>query len=265
MQNKGRLLFREHDHHYIYQEEGREERYTSVTTLLNGLHQKKDISKMAKDYLLKHGNILAILKDVSAKQKISLSEVSDLWGSLPDTVDSVLKIWKDINKISTDRGSSYHLKKELEAYNEGGKPVINEGEFKIGYGLKDLEGFYPELMVYHPFYKICGTIDKAYIKDKRFKLGDFKTNKKGLERKGFKGQRLLTPISHLEDCNYWVYVLQLSLYAFILEEWGYICDGLEIIIVKDVEKDISVTESIPYLKQEAKSILTYFKERNYLM
>jgi hypothetical protein len=269
--NEESILFRESDHVYFVENSKGREKYTSVTTLLNGLHPKKDLQKIAEAYYDKHGCLENVLKDVAKKQKMSIAEVNDLWGELEWSVECILKIWKDLNKIATDRGSKYHAKKEEEAYQNGGKPVIIEGDFKVGYNLKKLNGEYPELIIYHPFYKVCGTADitKFYTETRNgkvhnfVKILDFKTNRKGLDRKSFKGQKLLSPVSHLEDCNYWVYVLQLSIYAFILEEWGYECDGLEIIVVKDVDKDIVENESIPYLKQEAKTILTYFRNNGY--
>ena len=74
---------------------------------------------------------------------------------------------------------------------------------------------------------------------------------------------MLSPISHIEDCNYWHYALQLSLYAWMLEEQGYelIEDGLEIEHLEtepttDGYKIIGNTVyPVPYLKKEIEAIL----------
>lgn len=89
------------------------------------------------------------------------------------------------------------------------------------------------------------------------------TNKKKPEQKSFKNEKLLTPVSHLLNCDYDKYNLQLSIYAFILEEYGYKCGKLELIWIKDAEKDIREYIPVKYLRDEAKAILTYFKNNGY--
>ena len=162
------------------------------------------------------------------------------------------------------KGTAYHAVKENQAYERGAKELKTDGEFKVGYNLKELGGEYAELIVYHPFYKVCGSIDGAvFDKSLVFKLLDYKSNKEKPKKNGFKGERLLTPVSHLENSKLNLYYLQLSIYAFILEEYGYKCDGLKIIYVKDTVKDVTEEMEVPYLRKEAKAILTYFKNRNY--
>jgi hypothetical protein len=72
-----------------------------------------------------------------------------------------------------------------------------------------------ELLLYSDLYKIAGTADLIIEhNDYEFSVGDFKTNKK-IDFCNQWGQRMLDPISHLSDCNYNLYTLQLSLYAYL--------------------------------------------------
>ena len=57
---------------------------------------------------------------------------------------------------------------------------------------------------------------------------------------------MFAPVSHLPDCNYYHYALQLSLYAYFLEqELGYSCAGLELLWVNTNSQDFVVINSIP--------------------
>lgn len=268
MDNNGKILFREHDHVYFYEEEGIRDKYTSVTTLLKGISPKDDFDKIAQNYFEKNvinGSLDILFKDIGKKNKLSVVECYDLWGDLDySNYKCIVKIWDDIKTKAAEKGTSYHLLRELEAYKDGAKPLKIEGDFKVGYDLRFLEGYYPELILYHPFYKVSGSADVVKIyENKTFYLGDFKTYKREPKRESFKGKRLLTPVSHLLACDLDKANLQLSIYAFILEEYGYKCGKLEVIWVKDVEKDERVIFPMEYLKDEAKAILTYFKNNNY--
>jgi len=52
-----------------------------------------------------------------------------------------------------------------------------------------------------------------------FDLSDFKTNsRKGIVYYSKYGKRCFEPIGHLQDCNYVRYSLQLSVYAYFMEQ-----------------------------------------------
>lgn len=95
---------------------------------------------------------------------------------------------------------------------------------------------YSEIGAFLIDYLISGTIDILAIREDQFVILDWKTNRGGLLfESGYfkkdknttphqltnewikKDDRLLAPISHLEDCNGNIYSLQLSLYALMVE------------------------------------------------
>lgn len=101
------------------------------------------------------------------------------------------------------------------------------------------------------------------------------TNEK-LEFKGFpvfdpisktrSPKKMLPPVSHLEDANGNHYALQLSIYAYILESYGYRCTGLYLdhLILNDNDEIINEKEyKVPYLKREVKSILSFLKSKKW--
>lgn len=105
---------------------------------------------------------------------------------------------------------------------------------------------YSEIGAFLIDYLISGTIDVLCIKEDKFVIGDWKTNRGGLKfESGYykkdkqqkpaqqtnvwcpKDSRLLPPVSNLQDCNGSIYNLQLSMYAWMVESiLGIPCAGL---------------------------------------
>ena len=121
-------------------------------------------------------------------------------------------------------------------------------------------------------------IDVPLIHGKYFCILDWKTNKNELHNtagyyKKIKinniwvksdiwvetGERFKYPLDMLEASKFNIYSLQLSLYAYILERWGYklLDNGLEIIHFP-VGSD-PVLLKIPYLKDEVEIMLNHHK------
>ena len=105
---------------------------------------------------------------------------------------------------------------------------------------------YSEIGAFLIDYLISGTIDVLCIKDDKFIIGDWKTNRGGLKfESGYyrkdktqtpvqetnewisKNEFLLPPVDNLYNCNGSIYSLQLSMYATIVEMiLGIPCAGL---------------------------------------
>jgi hypothetical protein len=69
-------------------------------------------------------------------------------------------------------------------------------------------------------HKVAGTADKIIIyEDKTFDVDDYKTNGK-FNTTSFRGQCMKYPCTNLPDCHLGHYTLQLSLYAWMLKQFG---------------------------------------------
>lgn len=133
---------------------------------------------------------------------------------------------------------------------------------------------FAEKRVHIPEFGIAGMIDVPIFKGNKFCILDWKTNKDELfyeagyykkERIGgqwvkttnfvFSGDMMKAPISHLHDGKLTHYALQLSVYAYILEYWGYelVENGLEIYHIRPNREPLLI--KIPYLKAEAEAII----------
>lgn len=241
------LKFSEPDHRYFFEEEP-DIKLTSVSTLIGMYHEKFDSDKHSKR--------------IAEREGVSQEEI--------------LKRWEDKKMKSQTKGTLYHKKKEDEILS---KPnVFKHTEIdgiKQALDITQLKpGIYPELIVWHPYYKVVGTADLVTIfEDNTFSLEDHKTNEK-LEFTGFpvynpksfkkEPKKMFVPLQHLDDCNGIHYQIQLSSYAFILEEAGYECRNLQInhVLFDEDEQDILVVEyPINYLKKEVRNLFEHFKSK----
>ena len=142
------------------------------------------------------------------------------------TKAQVLQAWEDNKNEAIDHGNRLHDALEMfekttiiDPKNEDLRPFI----MAI---MKYYEGYYrsyPETLFYSEKYKLSGTADKPMARTSSKKsiidIDDYKTNlSKGIEYESPYGKFMLGPLSHLEDCNYNKYSLQLSIYSYLLEQ-----------------------------------------------
>lgn len=119
---------------------------------------------------------------------------------------------------------------------------------------------YSEQLVWIDEYKVAGTADLIIEhNDYEFSVGDFKTNK-SIDFYNKFGQRLLNPISHLSDCNYNIYSLQLSLYAYLFSlKSGKKCRKLFLMHLKDDKWNYIPCNNMEY---EIRMMLKWYKNNH---
>ena len=124
------------------------------------------------------------------------------------------------------------LDKFKEATNNKYEKIYNVFDFYINKGYT----IYSEIGAFLIDYLISGTIDILCIKEDRFVILDWKTNRNGLQfEAGYfkkdksttpaqltnqyivKDEKMLPPLSHLDNCNGMHYTMQLSTYARMVE------------------------------------------------
>lgn len=224
--------------------------------------------------------------------KVSKSKNSKWFGMKPEDIK---KAWTLEAKRATDLGTWYHNQREadlcgLSTIGRNGvdipviKPIM-EGGVKIAPDQRLTEGIYPEHMIYLKSAGLCGQSDLVEIINGKVNIIDYKTNKE-IKQESFKNwdgvkQKMLPPISHLDDCNFNHYALQLSMYMYIILKHNYIYKPGEMtlhhIIFEEVDKDrwgnpITAIDSdgnpivkdivkynIPYLKSEIVSLINHLK------
>ena len=99
------------------------------------------------------------------------------------------------------------------------RPLITD-DIKYAPPQKLQEGMYPEHFVYLKSAGICGQSDLVEVAKGEVNITDYKTNKE-IKKESYVNwegvsQKMLSPVSHLDDCNFWHYALQLSTYMYII-------------------------------------------------
>ncbi len=200
------IIFRAENHQYQSVDEDNID-WLSVTSFIGQFKQPFDADNISVK---------------SAKNK-----KSKWYGMTPEDIKAA---WKAEAKRATDLGTWYHNQREAELcaldtiQREGVtvpifKPLEIDGVKKAP-DQKLVEGIYPEHMVYLKSAGVCGQSDFVEVVNGKINITDYKTNKE-IKTESFKNwegvsQKMGYPISHIEDCNFNHYALQLSTYMFII-------------------------------------------------
>lgn len=188
------MKFIEKTHQYI-DEEGRA--YIPVTTFLKSYQEYVDW-------------------DAVAAKKAKKDGVSK---------ESLLDAWAQKRDKAANRGTTYHKVKELE--------LLASGTNVIGYhvdehsGTKDDSSMilsdnttYVEKMIWNKRFGVCGTADLVEVSGGKITIKDYKTNEKldfeAWSHPRYGPKKLLSPITHLDDCNFNLYQLQINCYMHML-------------------------------------------------
>jgi hypothetical protein len=237
--------------------------------------------------------------EVATAVKVSKNKKSKWYGM---SVQDILAAWSGEGKRATDLGTWYHNQRESDVLSHDtiqrsgvNVPIIKpiyDGDIKLAPEQKLTEGIYPEHFAYLKSAGICGQSDRVEVVQSKVDIIDYKTNKE-IKKEGFKNwegrtQKMLHCLSHLDDCNFYHYAVQLSVYMYmilkhnhnlkpgklilqhiIFEEEGVDKFGYPVAkrnaqgepIVKEV-----VPYEVPYLKSEVISMINWLHDnRNNLV
>ncbi len=201
------IIFTAGDHSYKSIDQKEQIKWTSVTTLVS--HFKIPFDK--EDIALK-----------TSKNKKSR------WYGM--SIENILKEWDRATTTALKLGSWYHDQRESDLISCNtiqrlGKDLsvispLMEGDKKIAPDQTLVEGIYPEHMIYLKSAGVCGQADRIEVVQNTVNVYDYKTNKE-IKKKGFKSwqgvvSKMLKCCSHLDDCNFNHYALQMSIYMYII-------------------------------------------------
>lgn len=176
------------------------------------------------------------------------------------SVNEVIAMWEKKSKESRDLGTLMHQK--IEKYYQGIFSVEDDSFrlFKQFANQIPLQPYRTEWAVYDSEYNIAGTIDFVDYQNGKFTIYDWKRSNKIISNsipiKSSKYKTMgLSPLEHLDDCPYYHYALQLSLYKFILERnYNLKISDLRLgIFHPDYNKPYVLR--MPYLEDEIKSLM----------
>jgi hypothetical protein len=262
------------DNHSYSSIDGEAIDWISVTTLVSHFKKPFDAKKVA--------------------EKVSKSKKSKWSGVDPELIQ---QIWSNEADRSILLGTWYHNQREIDICSlasierEGVTvPVFSPVEIKDGVKIapsQKLEpGVYPEHMVYLRSVGICGQSDLVEVVNGKVNIIDYKTNKE-IKKESYvnwegQSEKMAFPVDTLDDCNFYHYALQLSIYMYIIlkhnpklkagniyihhivfevereDNWGYPISKLDKNgepIVKEV-----IPIQVPYLIDEVMAIMHYLRD-----
>jgi hypothetical protein len=237
------------EHVYVHRDTGAN--YKSVTTVLQMVEPHFDTQGVAEA-------IFRQKDDVKNPKYVGMN------------VDQILDCWQELNDTANEYGT--HVHETIETYllkhqlwypeDELQKKVIASYE---SLGVDEGIMMYPERIMFAEEYNLAGTADLVIdIDETFFDIGDWKTNKAFNFWNQYGFETLLKPFDHLQNCQWSVYTLQLSTYAYMYElETGRKCRH---IWIGYWEKEKETMRKIPimYLKTEAKKLLEMYKYKTML-
>ena len=241
------IRFKEDTHQYF--DSGQRE-YKSVTRILKALQEPFDSA----------GVSAMMAKGIAKEKGISIEQAQK----------ELLKEWDAKRDSAGDRGNFIHggLEKYLI---DGTKTPGLEAPINIVRDLvKPFYRFYPEVILYDQESGVAGQTDLVVQRQKSqnslYDFYDYKTNEsKGIQfdsvnRKAeplkHYNRMLMAPLDHIEDCNYNIYSLQLSLYAALAEmTYGIRVGRLAIIFINNEMQ--TTIYPVGYLKLEALKLLEH--------
>ena len=164
---------------------------------------------------------------ISQSIKSSQNKRSKWYGMDPKEIQAH---WTSETDRAITAGSWYHDQREsdlmsIDTLQRQGIniPIIKpiwEGTVKKAPVQRLTEGIYPEHFVYLKSAGVCGQSDRVEVVKDTVDIIDYKTNKE-IKKFSFvnwegKSVKMTGPCSHLDDCNFNHYALQLSIYMYII-------------------------------------------------
>lgn len=231
------------------------ERYISVTQLLKLYTPPFDSDywssyKALKDVMEAHG-LWYYMKKAAGGWESVLQYCRALGDKLPHIEEVIaakkayLLQWQDKAETASEKGRKFHASAQDTSMSSrlvtadlqeipaiSGKDLLAAQDFTSN-------GIYTELLLYSDKFKIAGQADWVMKTGKTVAIKDYKTCEK-IPKESFQDQVLLYPLHSLPSSKFFIYTMQLSLYAYLMELSGFTCRKLVL------EHVISEKDRIPY-------------------
>jgi hypothetical protein len=141
------------------------------------------------------------------------------------TDEAIIKLWSDSGAAASEAGTAMHLAIE-QFLNDAHAEIVpavtqtKEWDYFMDFWREhgdDLEPFRTEWEVWAEEIKLAGSIDMIFRRKStgEYLVYDWKRSREIKTDNKF--QQGLGPLSHLPDCNYWHYALQLNVYRWMLQ------------------------------------------------
>ena len=275
------------DEKHIYLDKKDKQAYVSVTSLIHQYQNPFD-----EDFWSSYKALESIMnvEDWIVLKPILLSRKKFFEKTLDDfNIDKeiflqkkqeILNEYERKRNESCERGTKIHANFEESFYGKSKFDFKRFGFGEIGckeficnkdyYKLDLHRGVYPEFLIScksdDGLLRLSGQIDFLCVDENDVYICDWKTNKE-LKKPGFfdkskkSKQMLKYPLNNLEDCNFNVYQLQLSTYAYMLQVLRPELNIKKLIIYHIDHDGKETVHECKYLKTEVIRMLNHYKKQ----
>ena len=167
--------------------------------------------------------------------------------------------WAKAGTDATKYGTKFH--EDVETYIKTKKIPNNENKFfieqfsKLGFKGR----LQTETILFSLKDRIAGTCDVIeYLSNNEVSLGDWKSNKKGLDKENKYKKFMLPPFEHLPATKWISYNLQLNLYSYLMEQRGYWTVDMNIFWINPESKLIE-KHPVKFMPAETKELIKFAK------
>lgn len=255
-----KVVFSAENHQYFYGET----KYNSVSSVFSKFKESFDAERISKIMVLKElipeqydfysikfrNNKQAIIENL---EKFVVPEFYE------HKVAELRASWEEKGSVSRERGTAFHkMMEDMDitvgvGYNEFNNktyalvPKVKETEFDNEAYSDDLstlaDGYYNEFLIFDHDNRIAGQMDRLFIETidgvRYADIGDWKTDKAiskaYLKFKGY----FMYPFHKIACNNYNEYSIKLSMYAYMLEKFGFTIRKMGITHVK-LDADLNI-------------------------
>lgn len=250
-----RIRFLEEEHRYLISNEAEPrsvQARCSITGLVSRFHEHFDADVAIG--MMRRG------RQWAQKRPLYLREDGT------DMSDEEIKSkWAFDGRVQSSRGTLMHY--QIEQHLNGGEveePLSPEFQQFLVFEravmhARGLRPFRTEASLFHCGLRLAGQCDLlCQDAEGRFHVLDWKRSKE--IRRTNRYQKMLPPLEHLDDCNYWHYALQLNLYRFVLStEYGLDIAGLCLGVFHPNQQEYQCIE-LPLLDAEVAAVVDVLRK-----
>lgn len=270
------------DEAHVYLDKTDQQKYVSVTTLIGKYENPFDVffwSSYKTCEKLMSEETFHVLKETLLATKRWTDDMIEKLHLDPIIFDKtrkeIQKGYDDERNKSCERGTKIHSnfeemyytseKQDLKKFGLGGVFTCKKGYYEL-----DLEkGVYPEFLVSlkssDGILRVAGQIDLLIKDGNDIIIVDYKTNKEIKKHSYFDKNRfsrimMKYPLNNIEDCNFYHYSLQLSTYAYLLQQIKPELNIKKLMLIH-IDHDDKITEyTVDYLKNDVERMLKHYKK-----
>jgi ATP-dependent exoDNAse (exonuclease V) beta subunit len=247
-------VFHEEDHRYVITNADAEKvrARSSITGLVSRFHEHFDANEV----------VGKMRRSRNWRQK-RLEYLQDNGEEMTD--EQIREKWNFNGRVQSARGTLMHY--HIEQYLNGCRiEQPHSPEFQQFLVFQDtvlkarcLKPVRTEASLFHCGLRVAGQCD-LLCRDLagRIVIVDWKRSKE--IRRHNRYQRMLPPVEHLDDCNYWHYALQLNLYRYVLmSEYGEDVSGMLLGVFHPTQTEPLCVE-IPPLDADVNAIVEHLRQ-----